>query len=60
LWKSPTISKHRFYRISEELPQSPAPQITPKILFPNFSPQSNPNLKITSHSQHTHYCTIYK
>ncbi|CAG8658744.1 25064_t:CDS:2, partial [Dentiscutata erythropus] len=55
---SPTISKNRFNRISEELPQSLALQITPKILFPNFSSQPNPNLKITSYSQYTHYYMI--
>ncbi|CAG8806532.1 4171_t:CDS:1, partial [Dentiscutata erythropus] len=55
---SSTISKNRFNRISKKLPESPAPQITSKILFPNFSLQSNPNLEIIPHSQHTHYCTI--
>ncbi|CAG8800313.1 26939_t:CDS:2, partial [Dentiscutata erythropus] len=53
-----TISKKKFIGISEELPQSPAPQIIPKILFFNFSSQPNPNLKITPYSQHTHYCMI--
>ncbi|CAG8827145.1 2341_t:CDS:1, partial [Dentiscutata erythropus] len=47
-----------FNKISEELPESPTPQIAPKILFPNFSLQPNPNLEIIPYSQHTHYCTI--
>ena len=57
---SPIISTKRFNKITDELPSSPASKITPKILFPNFSPQPNPNPKITPHSHHTHYCTFCK
>ena len=57
---SPIISKQRFNKITDELPLSSAPKITPRILFPNFFPQSNPNPEIVPHSQHPHYCTICK